>query len=298
MPDIKFVNSPKTERDRLRHTRGDIVSGWFARQGFVVVPSKIKGVSETVQVLYPTGLVYQEIGTAKWEKEWELVGEQFFRDLDQILPGASQIWERVVVRLTRYGTVSSSANPTKYRSDCGVFYLRCDVDISHLAAMIVNIILYLERNKLGISWTKREALMDFVMTRPAMRKLFPHFEPVYAGLLRVPASLKKKSVAYVGSLGLSPKPKEIFLRGRQIWLLGKDKPELLPKQEQKLLIELLRKEGGSVSYDELADALWGEGHFHTFWAISKLVARARSKLAAMGVAGKIVSIRGVGYYFG
>lgn len=50
-----------------------------------------------------------------------------------------------------------------------------------------------------------------------------------------------------------------------------------------------------MSYDDLADKLWGEGEFKTYWAINKMIGRLRHKLIKIGVEAKIEPVRGQGY---
>ena len=149
---------------------------------------------------------------------------------------------------------------------------------------------------MGITWTKREALMDFVMTRPVMKKLFPDFEPVYSQLLRVPPKVRRESEEYVRSLGLVLPKQELELRGGKIWIKGKYEPKAFGKKEVVILKKLLARKGDVVTYDELADALWGEGEFKSFWALAKLVERLRGSLVEVGIEPKrIESARGQGY---
>ena len=61
----------------------------------------------------------------------------------------------------------------------------------------------------------------------------------------------------------------------------------------KLLVGRL---GDLVTYDELADKIWGEGEFKSFWALNKVVERLRHKLVGMGIEGsRLESVRGQGY---
>lgn len=70
----------------------------------------------------------------------------------------------------------------------------------------------------------------------------------------------------------------------------------LTKMEKKVLKTLIDHKGDLVTYDELADSLWGVGEFKTYWAINKLAGRLRVKLHTLGVVkSKIESVRGQGY---
>lgn len=70
MPDIDFINSPKSEQGRLRMTARVIGEGFYSRNGFVVVPELDARMSPTAQVVYPKELAYERVDTEPWEKEW------------------------------------------------------------------------------------------------------------------------------------------------------------------------------------------------------------------------------------
>lgn len=295
MPDIKFVNSPKTEEERYKMTAKIIASGFYEKQGFVVLPELDPRVAATSQVIYPVEQVYEREGIETFKKEWNKVEEKFWEYLDELLP-SSAFHGEIEVRVSRYGTVSSGATVTEHDKGKVVYYLRADVDISHLAAMIVNKILFGERKNLGITWTKREALMDFVMTRPRMKKLFPHFEPVFAQLSRIPKKIRDESREYVRTLGLAKKQVDFEVVGGKVVVKGNVVGKELTKQEKVVLKLLVSHLGDLVTYDELADVMWGEGEFKSFWALNKVVERLRHKLVEIGIAGsRLESVRGQGY---
>lgn len=138
--------------------------------------------------------------------------------------------------------------------------------------------------------------MDFIMTRPAMKKLFPHFEPVFSQLSRVSKKVRAESEKYVQSLGLAtPTPTFNIVDGKII-VKGKVAGKELTKKEKTVLKLLVTRMGDLVTYDELADAVWGAGEFKTFWALNKLIERMRPKLSPLGVDGHTIeSVRGQGY---
>ncbi len=218
------------------------------------------------------------------------MGEAFWTELDHYLPDARKMHDKVVVDVGRIGTISSSYWSEKH------YYLRSDRGLGDLAAMIVNHTMYVHRREMGITWTKREALMDFVMTRPVMKKLFPDFEPVYSQLLRVPPKVRRESEEYVRSLGLVLPKQELELRGGKIWIKGEIEQMWFGNKERLILKKLIERRGDVVTYDELADIVWGEGEFKSFWALAKLVERLRGSLVEVGIEPKrIESVRGQGY---
>ncbi len=290
MPDITFKNSPVTEKVRWKSTRIEVANGWFENHGFLVVPELRDDVSKQIQVIYPKEFEYIESRVEEFEVEWGRVEAAFWEELDHYLPEAREMHKAVVVDVGRIGTVSSS-----YWS-CAHYYLRSDRSVADLAAMIINHVLYEGRKNIGITWTKREALMDFIMTRPVMKKLFPKFDPIYHQLSKVPLKIRRESEVYVRSLGIAPTTKEIEVKNGKILINGVVVAKELTKQEKEIMKQMIKKTGDIVTYDELADIIWGEGEFKTFWAINKMMQRLRGRLVKLGIDGKrIEAIRGQGY---
>lgn len=295
MPDITFVNSPKTEEERLKMTARIIASGFYEKQGFVVLPELDKRLAATAQVIYPREMEYQPVEMEVWEREWRIVEREYWEVLGELLPCAQE-YGNIEVRLSRYGTIASGAAMGGHDAEKVVFYLRSDVGIDQLAAMMINKILYAERRNLGVTWTKREALMDFIMTRPKMKKLFPHFEPVFAQLSRIPKKIRDESREYVRSLGLARQQADFEVVGSKVVVKGNVVGKELTKQEKMVLKLLVGRLADLVTYDELADEIWGEGEFKSFWALNKVVERLRHKLVVIGIEGsRLESVRGQGY---
>lgn len=293
MPDIVFRNSQKSEELRWRNTYREVANGWFAEHGFLTFPELRADLPAQIQVILPRELKYQAIDVSKYGQEWERVGESFWAELDHYLPEARGLHDKVVVDVGRVGTVSSSYWSEKH------YYLRADRGLGDLAAMIINHAMYVNRQSMGITWTKREALMDFIMTRPAMKRLFPDFAPVYQQLLKLPKKAKQASEVYVRSLGIVPRDKELEIIKGKVYVRGVCEDKRFGKKERRIFEILLRHTGDVVSYDELADVVWGEGEFKSFWALAKLVERLRKTLSEIGLDPKrLESVRGQGYSWG
>ena len=295
MPDIEFINSPKTEDERLKFTRRVIEQGFYKRQGFVVVPKITSRVKSNIQVVYPKVFEYKPVEVKQFATQWRAIERDFWNVMDDTFKNISSSHGRIEVRVTRYGTTASGAVLRDHKSNRVVYYLRNDAGIASLAGMIINKVLFAERKNLGISWSKREALMDFIMTRPKMNMIFPGFRPVFGELIRVPAILRQESDEYIRSLGIEEKKPDFELLGKKIYVKGKEMGKELTKMEKKVLKLLIEKIGDLVTYDEFADVIWGQGEFKTYWAINKLVGRMRPKLEKLGVTMKIEPVRGQGY---
>lgn len=296
MPDIEFINSPKSEMERIEFTRKIIGSGFYQQHGFVVLPELNDEVNPTVSVILPKTFEYVPINLEKFEDEWKQVDLSFWQEIEVYFPGVAKKHGKLVVKLTRYGTICSGEKLSEYQAEKVGYFLRNDTDISQLAAMILNKIMYAQRKDLGVSWSKREALMDFIMTRPVMKRLFPDFHPVFAQLSRVPVKWREYSEKYVESLGIPTQVQDYTLAGGKVVIKGKVVGAEMTKKDKEIMRLLMVHKGELVTYDELADVLWGEGEFKSFWAINKLVERIRPKLEKLGIEGKrIESVRGQGY---
>lgn len=290
MPDITFLNSPVTEENRWRDTRKIIASSWYQEHGFLVVADLNEKVQHQIQVIFPKEHTYTSVDVLPYEQEWKKVEGEFWGALEEQLPGAIELHDKVIVDVGRLGTVSSS-------SWTGVrYYLRVDRSVADLAAMIINQTMYLQRKQLGVTWTKREALMDFIMTRPVMKKLFPKFEPVYHQLSKVSPKIRRESEAYVRSLGIVPATRDFELKNGKILIKGVVVARELTKQEKAIMNHMIKKTGDLMTYDDLADILWGEGEFKSFWAINKTMQRLRGRLEILGIhKERIEAVRGQGY---
>lgn len=290
MPDVKFINSPKSEKKRWDVTRKEVANSWFESHGFLVMPELNHEVEPQIQVICPRDFEYQAVDVIKFQREWEEVEGEFWEELEHYLPGAKKSHENVVVDVGRIGTISSS-----YWSS-GHYYLRSDRSVGDLAAMMINHTLYAERKSLGVTWTKREALMDFIMTRPGMLRLFPHFKPIFAQLSRIPMKWRRYSEKYIETLGLPKVKQELELSNGKILIMGRVVGKELTKKEKQIMKLLVERKGELLTYDDLADSVWGEGEFKTFWAINKLLERLRIKLGKLGIdVARIKSVRGQGY---
>lgn len=290
MPDITFLNSPKSEEQRWKETRKEVANSWFLNHGFLVVPELIDGVDSQIQVIFPKEIKYQQVDVDKFQREWESVESDFWTELDHYLPEARKLHTNVQVDVGNIGTISSSYWTSSH------YYLRSDRTVGDLAAMMINYVLYKKRKSLGVTWTKREALMDFIMTTPVMMRLFPHFKPVFAQLSRIPMKWRRFSDKYARELGLVKIRPDFEIVQGKIVIKGNVVGKELTKREKQIAKLMIEHLGDLVTYDELADVVWGVGEFKTFWALNKLVERIRPKLTKLGIdSTRVQSVRGQGY---
>lgn len=74
-----------------------------------------------------------------------------------------------------------------------------------------------------------------------------------------------------------------------------EKSAVLPEKQGKILEVLLRKNGGTVTREELFEALWGTTEFIDENALQVNMTRVKKTLGKLDTGWQIVNVRGVGY---
>ena len=99
--------------------------------------------------------------------------------------------------------------------------------------------------------------------------------------------LRQKSDEYIKYLGIPNIIDPIKIINENIDVFG--------AKEVKVLKELINRNGEILTYDDLADLIWSEGQFKSYWAINKIVQRINRKIKNLEVFFEIKGVRGVGY---
>jgi hypothetical protein len=316
-----WIYSPDTEVERVVHATRVAASGFYSRKGFllsnnlieeypeltVVIPNlgynsiphywqRIEEVPLQLPMVVPEDL-HRDVGTrleqdCEIEKilnqrrdEWDKIGAKWWSEMSHLLPDESELINELEVRVSAFGTISSYSFLTKRKGQKLVIYIRADATTAHLVEAILTALLYPSSAELGLTWSKREAIVDFYLTRKQIMLLLPGYRPTLTNLSRVPQHIRKQSQEYEELLGW---PKSGINQEKYI--------VQLPSKEAEVARVLWSKRGELVSFDELADLMWGEGEFGTFWAINKRVQRIRKDLKKIGGEEvRIKTLRGRGY---
>jgi hypothetical protein len=321
-PKTSFVSSPDTEIERVVHACKVSASGFYSRHGFFIGDKIVSSYAEALVVLpkldyeriegfwdqisklelqFPIVMsetLRSEVGrllsreapvsqkvVSNLRKEWEEIVGGIWEEVDKTLIKERRVIAEIEVRVTKYGTVSSYSFLTKRRGQKLIIYLRADGGVAHLAEAILTGILSQFRDDPSFSWSRREAIVDFWLSRRGIAKYLPKYRPTLKRLARIPQKVRKQSSKYAGEIGI-PKEKGELVRLKLS----------LSKREAEVFELLFTYQGEIVSFDTLADSLWGEGEFLTFWAINKLMQRLRRKLIVLGFSDScLVTKRGRGY---
>lgn len=319
---FSFVSSPETEKERLLYACENVASGFYQRHGFLTSPEVIKGYQEWTIVIpdildkvdqkfwrdsYKYGVnmrkeitkhMYKETQNIEltpsspnlieiFEKDWQKYNDKFWPELEKIFPKEIKWIGNVEVRITKIGSLSSHYLLHKTKGEKLVINLREDSPTHEIGNLIILSLIFPLTDELGLSFTKRQVLRNFVMSRPPLKKLFPDFKPKLYDAPKIPMKLRRISDEYIKHLGIPNIIDPVKLINENIDIFG-------PK-EIKVLKELINKKGEVLDYDDLADLIWGEGRFKSYWAINKIIQRINKKIKQLEISFEIKGVRGVGY---
>lgn len=319
---ISFVSSPETEKERLLYTCENVASGFYTRHGYlitttavkdyetwsIVIPPEIKSVdSKFWQDSYKYGAKMSKVITKHmyeqtkdlqltpvsqetldyYKREWQKVDQKFWQELIKIFPAEYRWIGSVEVRITKNGSQSSHYLLNKKKGEKLILNVREGSPAHEIANLIILSLIFPLTDELGLSFTKRQALRNFVMSRPPFKKLFLEFKPKLYDSLKIPIRLREKSDQYIKYLGIPNIIDPVKTINENVDIFG--------AKEIKILKELINKNGEILTYDDIADLIWGDGRFKSYWAINKIIQRINKKVKKLEIAFEIKGVRGVGY---
>lgn len=319
---FSFVSSPETEKERLLYACENVASGFYQKHGFltcpevnskykgwsIVIPSEIQHVSKKFwQDAYKYGVnmrkeisprMYSETKNMvlipssyklvdSFKNSWRKYNLKFWIELEKYFKKEIRWIGSIEVRITKIGSLSSHYLLNKTKVQKLVINIREDAPVYEIANLIILALIFPLSNENGLTFTKRQALRNFIMSRPEFKKLFPDFKPKNYDSPKIPVILRQKSDEYIKYLGIPNIIDPVKLINQNIHTFG--------VKEAKILKQLIDKNGEMLTYDDLADLIWGEGKFKSYWAINKLVQRINKKIKKLNIIFEIKGVRGVGY---
>lgn len=320
---FSFVSSPETEKERLLYACENVASGFYQRRGFLTSPEVVKNYEEWTIVIpdvlqgvdgkfwndsYKYGVNMSKTITQHmynqtqgihlkpssselietFKKDWQKYNDTFWPELEKMFPKEIKWIGSVEVRITKIGSLSSHYLLHKIKAEKLVINLREDAKVHEIANLIILSLIFPLSDELGLTFTKRQALRNYVMSRPPFKKLFPEFKPKLYDAPKIPMKLRQKSDGYIKHLGIPNIVDPIKIINENLSMFG--------VKETKVLKELINKKGEILTYDDLADLIWGEGRFKSYWAINKIVQRITTKIKKLNIIFEIKGVRGVGYH--
>ncbi|MFC1653890.1 transcriptional regulator [Patescibacteria group bacterium] len=333
LPKTTFISSPETEVDRILFISDSITCGFYKDKGFCVLP-KLVGKYKAAQIILPNldyakikdywrnvdeteycNLLRDEdlkkqlkklVGERKVSrkivsdrlKEWKKIENKFWDFAYFLFPSETRLISQLEVRITDFGSTSSYVLCKSKKGGKWIVYLRSDASLSHLAEILLTMMVRNSEKYKYLGWRQTEGLTDFFMTHEKMEKLFVGYRPTMLDLVRVDSNLKKKSSEYLSNLKVVYRDRQLQVHEDLLYFKGKSIENALSSQEKALMLKLYSRSGELVSFDEVADVLWGEGEYVSLWALNKAVQRLRKKLETVGLSENMLkTVRKRGYVF-
>jgi len=204
------------------------------------------------------------------------------------------------IRPTLYGSVATAYSTWLKDNKEFVIYIRKDADVSHIpeAIFIDRLAAYGRAKESDSSWEEGEAIIDFLLTETELANLFPDYKETLTALRNFQqGKLIKESKEYLRSLGIYLE--RVFeIKNSKILVRGKPSNIILSPTQEKILRFLITKRQKVVSFNEIAEIIWGEDSYDKFseYAITKTIQRLREKIALMGVFPQIIqTVKKSGY---
>ena len=238
-------------------------------------------------------------------KRWKEVESQFINYYNKYIDLQNKV-KNVEIYLTRYGTsLVYNIGLDKDKSILRV-YLRQDQDIDKIAKAIVSGYFTIaldpvENNpNTTYTWEEKNKIIDYHFINPPYKNLFPNYI-FTVDILRVgevkPKIIENSNKIYA-EIGY-PVNCELKIQNNQI-KCGQIYIVSLTKSEKNVLIKMINKKGEMISYDQIAEVLWGQDYYNFFSikAVNKIVERIKIKLKDQGVRKEIIlNKRGLGYVY-
>ncbi|MFA7301544.1 MAG: helix-turn-helix domain-containing protein [Candidatus Shapirobacteria bacterium] len=322
VPQISFISTPDTEKERLLYQTAIISSGFYQKKGFIITPNVISEIKNNCiiipEVLHKfsqkywsdatkvgtnlpiqlTDLMKMEMSKLKvlpvdniivnnFSQNWLKKSKYFWAILNEMFPKEIKWIGEVEVRITIFGGMSSFGLLTRQRNQKLIIHLRTDSKIDNLAWGIISSLFWPQQAENKINWNQRMAIVDYIMQTPTIKKLFPYYKPSKNNE-RITIKYQKQSLDYCRSLG-------IYFH-QDIQQIVNSHNQIFGTKELKILNKLIESSGELVPNDDLADILWGEDNFFSYWAINKMVQRIRKKLSSVNLKPtSLITVRGRGY---
>lgn len=261
-----------TEADYICFIAKDITRGLYQNGGFYVVPEPTD---------HPKGVYFPDLNYTS--KFWSLISKCKSCDLGDKFPSeaVNEVNSKIKAKKskeityngitfdlleTKYGTVGSF-NKYVMTNRTGNSKQEFEKTFTLMKLLLKN----KDRGEIGdIVWHKRNAVIEY---------LFGKFKS------KESIELANKSQKYLEKLGFGTKTKLPQIKS-------------LTKQEENLLNLLQQNEGSIVSFDEVANTLWGSKVDDKFSleAIAKVIENLRKKIKGLGINKEVIfTKRGSGY---
>jgi len=323
--------SKRTEAERILQAAYHIQNQFYLKKGFLVLPYNIPKnpaviffpklnyqkipqfwqeaknakknavlkkrpiIDHIVNILLEENLDYSQL-----KKDWQKKEKIFWQYVIANFPSYFKNVQILEIRPTLYGSIATAYSSWFKDNTKIIIYIREDADVSHIpeALFIDRLRVYKRASDEDYSWEYGEAIIDFLLTETKLAAIFPNYKETLTSLRNFQeGKFIKESKEYLRSLGVYLG--RIFeIKNNQIFIKGKPNKIILSSTQEKILHLLIKNRQKIVSFDEIADVIWGEKSYDKFseYAITKTIQRLREKVSLMGVFPQIIqTVRKRGY---
>lgn len=323
VPPTSFVSSPETEKERLLYMTASVASGFYPRHGFLIFPHIEHGFEENIVIipevvrnfnpkywvdakkagssmplklskfmwneakhtnLEPVDLKSIKAILSKWksieDSFWKFIKINFSKEINWI--------GEIEIRVTKIGSLGSHYLLTKKRKQKLIIHIREDSDYENIANLIILALIYPTSKDLDLSFSQRMVIRDFITSKNEFIKMFPKWKQKKYNSIKLPKKLRDSSLEYIKYLKIPNIIDPIEVINKNLIIFG--------IKEAKLLSLFIKNKNELLTYDQIADCIWGEGKFKSYWAINKLIQRIVKKLDRLDVENvRILGLHGKGY---
>lgn len=219
-------------------------------------------------------------------KEYESMIALYRKDIEKILSSISNVASDFGMYLTHYGTTGSYSinNYTLTMSiiDYKASFLQSA--IFGIGAYAVHQSMYAFNNEM--LWRERQRAIDTLIKSTQLGKWYSlEYSILESSRKHIPLNYRKETNKFLDYYGLFS-PKSSNIRVKDDRLLISNQNIRLTKQELLIVNHMLEREAGSiVSYDTIAEIVWGDKSYAKFslQTISKTIERINKKVKESGI---------------
>ena len=227
--------------------------------------------------------------------DWARMEQEFFNDVEKFLhfEKALDKVEKINILITSFGT-RGSFNPPRVGNKFNLNVTsRVDYPAGNIALSILQNLYIIDTGIGGEigdkKYLKRMSAISFLMTLTIFNKYYLNFTDLTKPRFTTNQDLVTQSDKYLAKLGFNKKNINMTLDGKELTV-----------QENSVYKLLLKNAGEYLSFDEIADALWGGGSDdkYSLEAMAKVIENLRRKIGESGINKELIfTKRGRGYMF-
>lgn len=260
---------------------------------------------DNIHELYDLCLQDKPIDVTRYSKNWKSLEKEFIKYYENNIDLDNKV-KSVEVYLTRYGTPSTYIIGVCQNKSLLRIYLRDDQYIDEIAKSIVSGYFSISVDQVEdnpnttYTWEEKNKIIDYHFINHPYKDLFPNYIST-VDVLRIgevkPKIIEDSNKIYA-EIGF-PLNCEMKIQNNQI-KSGQEYIVNLTKSEKNVLIKLIQNKGEIISYDQIAETLWGQDYCNYFSikAVNKIVERIKIKLKDHGIRKEIIlNKRGLGYVY-